>query len=126
MRKLRITVDGKSYEVEVELLDEPARSHSPPVTRTVPSAPALHSQPPPAAAPRAGGSPDDVPSPLAGRVVSLDCKVGDHLQAGDRVLTIEAMKMNTYINAPKAGKVTAILVAPGDGVEEGQSVATIK
>ena len=89
----------------------------PPVVAPAASAPA------PAAAPAAGAG--DVISPLAGKVVSIDVKVGDTVAAGAQVATVEAMKMNTYIYASAAGAVSAIHVAPGDGVEEGAPLLRI-
>ena len=73
-------------------------------------------------APAAAGS---VVAPLAGKVVAIDVKVGDAVKEGDQVLTLEAMKMNTYIYADRAGKIAAINVAVGDGVEEGQALVAI-
>lgn len=131
MKKLRVTVEGKAYEVLVEMLDEagapvaaPRPAASAPVL-AAPSAPvvsAAAAAPKPAAAPAASG---DVPSPLAGKVVSIEVKVGQAVEEGAQVATVEAMKMNTYIYAPKAGTVSAILVNPGDGVEEGSALLRI-
>ena len=45
--------------------------------------------------------------------------VGQVIAAGTQVATLEAMKMNTFIYAEKAGTVAALLVTPGAGVEEG-------
>lgn len=127
IKKLRISVEGKSYDVEVELLDEggvPAPSRSIGGNRGARvSAPA--SAPAPPAAPVAAGEAGDVTSPLGAVVVSLDVAVGDAVTEGQKVVTLEAMKMNTIVNAPAAGKVTAIHVKAGDGVEEGQKLLTI-
>ena len=103
MKKLRITVDGKVFDVSVELLDQ--------VSSTT-------------AAPAAAGA-GDVPSPLAGKVVSLDVAAGTPVKAGDQILTLEAMKMNTIIYAPASGTLTAFCVNPGDTVQEGQALAKI-
>ena len=111
MKKLRITVDGKVFDVSVELLDQ--------VSSTT-AAPA----PAPAPAPAAAGA-GDVPSPLAGKVVSLDVAAGASVKAGDQILTLEAMKMNTIIYAPASGTLTAFCVNPGDTVQEGQALAKI-
>ena len=111
MKKLRITVDGKVFDVSVELLDQ--------VSSTT-AAPA----PAPVAAPAAAGA-GDVPSPLAGKVVSLDVAAGASVKAGDQILTLEAMKMNTIIYAPASGTLTAFCVNPGDTVQEGQALAKI-
>ena len=55
--------------------------------------------------------------------MSLDVQPGAVVKEGDQVLTLEAMKMNTVIYAPKAGTVSSFCVAPGDTVTEGQALA---
>jgi biotin carboxyl carrier protein len=122
MKKLRVTVDGKPYEVLVEILDEgspPSRPAALP-TAHVESA---HVTAPKSSSPSAGSGPaaaGDVQSPLAGKVVSIDVKPGQQVEANAQLLTLEAMKMNTYVYAPAAGTVKEVLVQPGDAVEEGQ------
>ncbi|MCE8432360.1 biotin/lipoyl-containing protein, partial [Rhodovulum sulfidophilum] len=69
------------------------------------------------AAPAAPGA---VLSPLAGTTVSVAVAVGQSVAAGEPLMVLEAMKMNTDIRAPQAGTVTAINVAPGATVTEGQ------
>jgi biotin carboxyl carrier protein len=131
VKKLRITVGDKVYEVTVEVLDEDHRpaatSPPPPPARTVSAAPASTPSPPAApkpAAPAAAGA-GDVISPLAGKIVAVDVKPGSEVEEGDQILTLEAMKMNTYVYAPVSGKVTEVLVSPGEGVEEGQLLLRI-
>lgn len=125
MKKLRVTVDGTPYDVLVEIIDDgsdmafaPARPSAHPAH--IESA---HVSAPPVSAPahRAPAAAiGDVPSPLAGKVVSIDVKIGQKVEANTQLLTLEAMKMNTYVFAPAAGTVGEILVAPGDATEEGQ------
>ena len=130
MKRLRISVEGKTYEVEVELLDEGFHTHSPRPTSVassrvaapVTAAPAAKAAP---AAPSGPAGDGDVVSPLAAVVVSIDVAVGDTVQAGQQVVTLEAMKMNTIVSAAAAGTVTAIRVAAGDAVEEGQPMLSI-
>ncbi|MBT8778664.1 acetyl-CoA carboxylase biotin carboxyl carrier protein subunit [Akkermansia muciniphila] len=132
MKKLRITVDGKVFDVSVELLDQVSSTTSAPAPAPVAApAPAASAPvaapapaPAPAAAPAAAGA-GDVPSPLAGKVVSLDVAPGTAVKAGDQILTLEAMKMNTIIYAPSAGTLTAFCVSAGDTVQEGQALAKI-
>jgi biotin carboxyl carrier protein len=133
MKKLRVTIEGKVYDVLVEILDEGTKAAPSPVpTAARPLETAAMSFPTPApvtaavvapapsAAPAAvAGGAGDVPSPLAGKIVSIDVKVGQAVEEGAQVATIEAMKMNTYIFAPKSGRVESIHANPGDGVEEG-------
>lgn len=128
MKKLRITVDGKTFDVTVEMLDAPATA---PVATPAPvatvasasvSAPVAAASARPAAAAAPAGA---VPSPLAGKVVSIDVKVGQAVAEGAQLLTLEAMKMNTFVYAPKAGTVSAVHVNAGDAVEEGAALVTL-
>lgn len=124
MKKLRVTIEGKTYDVLVEILDEgTAASASIPPAGSAPAA-ASAAAPAAAAAPVAPASsgvagPDDIVSPLAGKVVSIDVKPGQAVDEGTQVATLEAMKMNTYVYAPHAGRVTEVVANPGDGVDEG-------
>jgi len=109
MKKLKVTVDGRPYEVTVEPLD---------------AATAAQSDPPPSSAmPSSGGS--EVPSPLAGKVVEVKVSVGQRIAEGDTVMVLEAMKMNTLVSAPCSGEISEIAVAAGDMVEEGQALVAI-
>ncbi len=122
IKKLRVTVDGKSYEVTVEVPDEPgspAPAPAPPPPVKAAAAPA------PAAPVASTAAPGDVPSPLMGRVVAIDIKPGQDVKHGQQLLTIETMKMNTFILAPKSGKVMEVLVSVGDSVDEGRVLARI-
>ena len=126
--KLNITIDGKTYEVEVEASEPETPGgpqsmsgfHTGSAPLRVPAGPA------PAAPPPAGGAPvneDSVcRSPISGIVVRVAAQVGQSLQKGDVLLVLEAMKMETNITAPSAGKVAAIRVNQGDGVQAGQVV----
>lgn len=105
MKKLNVTVNGTVYEVTLESAGEGADA-------------AAAS---PAAAPASAGA-NTVNSPLAGSIVAVEVTVGQSVAAGDRLFTMEAMKMNTYVTAENAGKVTAILVKEGDQVGEGQAM----
>jgi biotin carboxyl carrier protein len=127
IKKLRVTVDGKPYDVTVEVPDEPGVSAAaPPPLVSAPSAPF---QPPPSqAAPIAetGVVPGAVASPLAGRVIAILVTPGQEVKKGDHLLTLEAMKMNTAVSAPKEGKVAEILTTVGAAVDEGQILARIE
>jgi biotin carboxyl carrier protein len=126
MKKLRITVDGRVFDVTVELADENVPTVPRPAVAAAPapvaSAPVSAAPAPVSAAPAAAGA---VCSPLAGKVVSIDVKVGAAVAAGAQLVTIEAMKMNTFVYADRAGTVTAINAKPGDAVEEGGALLTL-
>ena len=126
--KLKITVHGVAYEVDVEVLD-PGEGFPAPASRprvksqrpgsgaAVPPAPAGGAEASPAASGDNGGA---VTSPIAGTVVETKCKPGDNVSEGQILLVIEAMKMKTSIAAPTSGKVKAVPVAVGDTVRESQ------
>jgi biotin carboxyl carrier protein len=121
--KLKITVDGKVYEVEVEA-SEPEQPHPgyvPPVGQArVPAAPPGATTPvQPAGGPVADES-KVCRSPIAGVVVRVSAQVGQAIQAQDVLLVLEAMKMETVITSSVAGKVARVNVNAGDAVQAGQ------
>ncbi len=122
--KLKITINEKVFEVDVEAV-EPEVAPVLTNARVVESAPVrLPAAPGPAAAV------DEQPvneakvcrSPVSGVVVRVVAQVGQSLQEGDVLLVLEAMKMETNITAPVAGKVASIKMAQGEGVQAGQVV----
>ena len=125
MEHLRITVAGKVYDVVVEKIDndEPEVA-APRVYAAAPAAAPRIVTPPPAAA-KAPAAPGDALSPLAGIVQAIAMEVGAAVNEGDLVITLEAMKMYTSINATATGTITAMHVKVGDAVEEGQVLYTI-
>jgi biotin carboxyl carrier protein len=128
MEHLRITVAGKAYDVIVEKISGAETAAPAPVVRTAAAAPAAAqpaAAPPAPAAPKVSAGDGDITSPLAGLVQAVDATVGATVQAGDPVVTLEAMKMYTAINAPVSGTITAIHVKVGDAVDEGQALYTI-
>ncbi len=132
IRKLRVTVDGKSYDVVVELLDD-SQNTAPPSTTplaSIVSAPLELAPTGPvtaaSTAPTGPAAPGAIPSPLAGRVTAINAEVGQEVNEGDHLLTLEAMKMNTFVIAPRAGRVKALHVAVGDAVEEGRTLLTLE
>jgi biotin carboxyl carrier protein len=127
MEHLRITVDGKTYEVVVEKIG--SESSAPPPRAAMPVASSAAHKPaapaPPATKPSASVAAGDVPSPLAGIVQAIALAEGSTVQEGDEVLTLEAMKMYTPITATAGGTISKIHVKVGDAVEEGQPLYTI-
>ncbi|MBE0566434.1 MAG: acetyl-CoA carboxylase biotin carboxyl carrier protein subunit, partial [Krumholzibacteria bacterium] len=69
----------------------------------------------------AGGT-GGIASPIAGTVLEVRCKPGQSVVAGQDLVVIEAMKMETVIAAPGAGTVKSVLVAAGDSVRENQTL----
>jgi oxaloacetate decarboxylase alpha subunit len=107
--RYHVVVNGHSYEVEVSAGGAvTAISHAPtPVAAAAPT-------------PAVGGAP--VPAPLAGSIYKLMVKQGQRVAAGEVILVMEAMKMETEVRAPRAGTVTQVLVKEGDAVQVGDTV----
>ena len=134
IKRLRVTVDGNTYDVTVEMADEtpgqPVAAPPSPQPSVAPqpepiSTPAPRPPPPPPQSATGPTGPGDVPSPLAGRVTAVVVNAGQDVKEGDHLLTLEAMKMNTFVFAPKSGKVSEIKTAVGDAVEENQILMRI-
>jgi methylmalonyl-CoA carboxyltransferase 1.3S subunit len=117
---LKVTVDGVVYDVEVEV-EEDTR---PPLGAIfmgggfVPQHAAT-----PATAPPSDG--EGITAPLAGSVVKVLVKEGQEIAAGDVLVLLEAMKMETEITAPSEGTVNAVLVSVGDAVTGGQVLVQV-
>ncbi len=129
VKHLKITVEGKIYDVVVEDVTEEVGGstyYEAPTAGMPASRPAPVPAPPaaPARAPAAGG-PNEKVAPLAGVIIEVSVSVGAQVKAGDKVAVIEAMKMKTVVSAHKDGKVTNIAVKVGDAVEAGQPIVTI-
>ena len=113
------TLNGKKYEIEIERVDgyRPLDRGAAAVAPTPIVAQAA------APAPAAGGQSVDAPMP--GKILGVKVNVGDAVAAGQTVVVMEAMKMETEIVAPASGTVTAIHVNSGDMVESGAPMVTI-
>ncbi len=70
--------------------------------------------------------PGDVAPPMPGRVVKILAAIGDQVQAGDPLLIIEAMKMESQVPAPIDGKVATILASEGDNVKTDETVIQLE
>ncbi len=121
-----VTVNGVSYQVEME--NAPAAPAAPaapvaaaPVTAAAPAAQAA--APAPAAKPAGEGK--SVTSPLPGVIIEISVKEGQAVKAGQKVAVLEAMKMENEIAAPADGVVTSIRVAKGDSLQEGDEIMKI-
>ena len=134
MKKFKVTVNGKSYEVDVEELGTaaPAAPVPPapaPVAATSPAptpAPASAASPATQAAPK-GPIPDSavvVKAPMPGKISAIKQENGS-VTRGSVILVLEAMKMQNDIPAPQDGTLTEVRVAVGDNVKTGDVLAVI-
>ena len=114
-----VTVNGATYEVEAE--NAPAAAPAPVAAAApVQAAPAAAA---PAAKPAGAG--EKVPSPLPGVIIEISVKEGQQVKQGQKVVILEAMKMENEIPAPKDGTITEIHVHKGDTLQEGDTIVTI-
>lgn len=122
--KLKVTIDGKTYEVEVEATEPETRrpAYLPPAVGATPTRVVAPSTTPPTQS--TGGAVADESkvcrSPIAGIVVKVSAQVGQAIQANDVLIVLEAMKMETTITSPVAGKIAKVNASVGDPVQGGQ------
>lgn len=137
-RKFRVTIEGESYEVEVEEMEaiekvektevkEPVSvKEKPPASAEAPPVPPKASPSPAVRPPTVAAGVEVVTSPMPGTIVSLSVKVGDSVKAGDILLVLESMKIQNEIPSPRDGKVKEILVAEGKYVKRREPLIAIE
>jgi len=137
MKNFKVTVNGKTYEVEVE---EIGGSASPPPAKrkapaaSVPSPRPIAAAPAPAAKPKAAapdntaadGSGTPIPSPMPGNILSVNVREGDSVTKGQVLLILEAMKMENEIMAAGDGKVISVNVTKGATVSAGDTLLVVQ
>ena len=119
-----VEVNGSNYKVEFEKpIVKPTAIK---VVKTATAAPAVSAaapQPSAAPAPTAGGT--TVSSPLPGVILDVCVKEGDAVKSGQKIMVLEAMKMENVIEATADGVIKSIKVNKGDSVMEGTPLAII-
>ena len=119
-----VEVNGIHYKVEMEASHVTAKTptlvqkQSVPSTDTHPSV-AITNKPD---APKGGGT---IKSPLPGVILDIYVKEGESVTMGQKLITLEAMKMENNINADKEGVIQAIKISKGDSVMEGDLLIVI-
>ncbi len=131
MKKLRLTMNGKVYELTVEVLEDDEQyvtgGNLPAAPRLrAPAAPAANGVPAPGpaaaarpAAPAGKVDPDTILAPIAGTVQKIFVQANTHVEEKTPIIMLDAMKMDTYIHAPRSGDVAEVCVAPGETVQVG-------
>ena len=124
----KVAVNGNEYDVDSTYKGGESVAFTPAAPRPAAARPAAAAAPAaatPAAAPAGDVSGNNVVAPMPGLIMKVLVKVGDTVTAGQKVMTMEAMKMENDINSGTAGTVKAVLVKEGDNVKEHQPLVTI-
>ncbi len=126
MKSYRITVNGNTYDVQVEELTGQAVQTTP-QSAPQPQTPVQNAAPtaPQAAASAPSGAGTNVNAPMPGNILDIKVNVGDKVSANQVVVILEAMKMENEIVAPTAGTVTAVNVTTGQAVNAGDVLITV-
>lgn len=120
MKKYRVTVNGTTYEVELEDISGGTAASAAPA-----AAPAAATAAAPAPAP-ATGSGEPISAPMPGNILKVNVSARQAVKKGDVLMILEAMKMENEIMCPKDGTVTSVSVNAGTTVESGQVLCTIQ
>ncbi len=130
--KYKVTLNGRTYEVEVEagkamLLAEydaiaPAAPVAAPAATPVAAAPVAAAPAAPAVSVSGG---ETVAAPMPGTILKVNVSVGQTVKEGELLVVLEAMKMENEIYAPCSGTVTAVPVAKGSTVDTGAALVVI-
>lgn len=127
--KLQITINGKIYEAEVEILEDLEDEETPSALTYPPyEPPPVTYQPAPLGQTPAATDRESVDeakvcrSPVTGLVIKVSVEPGQAVLVDDTVMVLEAMKMETIVAAPIAGTVKNVRVAAGDSVKVNQVV----
>ena len=128
--KYKVTLNGRTYEVEVEagkamLLDEYEAIAPAPAAAAPVAAPAAAPAAAAPAAPAVTGAGEAVTAPMPGNILKVNVNTGDAVKAGTVLCVLEAMKMENEIMAPKDGTVTQVLVQKGSTVETGAPLVVL-
>ena len=128
--KYKVTLNGRTYEVEVEagkamLLSEYEAIAPAPVAAAPVAAPAAVPAAAPAAAPIVTGAGEAVNAPMPGTILKVNVSQGQAVKEGDVLCVLEAMKMENEIMAPKSGTVTQVVTSKGASVNTGDALVVI-
>ncbi len=143
MKTFKVTVDGQSYTVEVEEIEESSAGSSGNVSAPVTGKTQEHKEPAgqvktetavdkteknaqEKTAPATGGpGGKNVKAPMPGSILEVKVSIGDEVSEGDVLLVLEAMKMENELTASQAGTVSEVLVKKGDTVNSGDSLVVL-
>lgn len=127
--KYKITLNGKTYEVEVDetkamLVDE-YEAYAPAAPAAAPAAPAVTPAAPAPTPQVAVGPGEVVAAPMPGNILKVCCTQGAAVKAGDVLIVLEAMKMENEILSPRDGTVSQIVTGKGSVVDTGAPLVVL-
>ncbi|RUS40640.1 acetyl-CoA carboxylase biotin carboxyl carrier protein subunit [Lacticaseibacillus paracasei] len=130
LRKFKITIDGKTYLVEMEEIGgAPAAQPAPAAPATPAATPTPAQATPAASAPAAPVAPtgegEVVTAPMPGTVTKILVKDGDAVTENQPLMILEAMKMENEIVAPKAGAIGQVFATLNQNVNSGDNLISI-
>ena len=130
--KYKVTLNGRTYEVEVEHGEAQLLSEYEAIAPAAPAAaPTPAAAPAPAAAPTAPAAPavtaagETVSAPMPGTIIDVKVSQGQAVKAGDVLAILEAMKMENEVMAPKDGTVAQVVTQKGAKVDTGSPLVVI-
>ena len=126
MSKYRITVEGKTYEMDVELIGANGAVVAPAAKAATPVVAAPKAAPAPVAAKPAEVGSGSVVAPMPGTILKILKATGDAVKAGEVVLILEAMKMENEITAPVDGTIGSLNLTEGSTVAGGDLLFDVK
>lgn len=129
MKKLMITVNGKRYEVEVEVVLDDEMTEVPPAYRAPVATMNSYVTPVSTPLPKSAKSPANkktLTSPINGVVLEVPVKEGQTVKINEVLFTLEAMKMKTNIASPQDGKIKTVHVKVSDTITAGQILITFE
>lgn len=122
-RPIVVTVEGENFEVVVEPHVAAGASLTVPASTAVrPNTAPVEAPRPAPGGPAVGGA---ITAPLPGTIVALSVRSGDHIDVGQELCVLEAMKMNNPIRSTRSGVVTEVSVSVGQQVQHGQTLMLI-
>lgn len=119
-------VNGKQHIVHIDTIEQLTNASEPQASKTISATPSATPAPSPSqsSAPQPSSS-GSILTPIPGQIISITVSLGEQVRTGQKLLVLEAMKLENSITATKDGTVSEILVAEGDVVNQGQPLIVL-
>jgi len=125
VKKFKISVNGKQYEVDVEeiALDGPVTK-----SKSVNNSSETKSEPSKKQIAETSGTmgSEKITAPMPGTILQTNFEVGDEVKSGEVLCVLEAMKMENDISSPRDGKIASVNISKGDSVNAGDVLLSLE